>query len=110
MNAQNYVKISPYQTIGDEHHHTLTMTLSQIQADMRDVAFYYRKKGGLRISDSGLADVFLGGKGITVKFVITSTTADHQGGDSIFKVESVVTRVDALKFSVRDVSPTQLIS
>lgn len=70
---------------------------------MRDVAFFYRKKNGLRISDSGLADVFLGGNGITVKVVIGSTTADRENGDSIFKVKSVVTKVDALKFSVRDV-------
>lgn len=79
------------------------MTLSQIQADMRDVAFFYRKKNGLRISDSGLADVFLGGNGITVKVVISSTTADRESGDSIFKVKNVITKVDALKFSVRDV-------
>lgn len=46
----------------------MTLTLSQIQADMRDVAFYFHKKTGLpRLKDSGLADVFLGGKGITVK-------------------------------------------
>ena len=47
---------------------SITLTLAQIQADMRDVAFYFHKKTGLpRLKDSGLADVFLGGKGITVK-------------------------------------------
>ena len=46
----------------------MTLTLTQIQADMRDVAFYFHKKTGLpRLKDSGLADVFLGGRGITVK-------------------------------------------
>lgn len=43
------------------------MTLGQIQADMRDVAFYFRKKSGIaKLMDSGLADVVLGGNGLTV--------------------------------------------
>ena len=52
----------------------MTLTLTQIQADMRDVAFYFHKKSGLpRLKDSGLADVFLGGKGITVKRALSSS-------------------------------------
>jgi hypothetical protein len=39
-----------------------------MQADMRDVAFYYMKKTGIKITDSGLADVVLGGEGLTVSF------------------------------------------
>jgi hypothetical protein len=37
-----------------------------MQADMRDVAFYFRKKSGIKMTDSGLADVVLGGEGLTV--------------------------------------------
>jgi hypothetical protein len=38
-----------------------------MQADMRDVAFYFKKKTGVpRWKDSGLADVVLGGSGLTV--------------------------------------------
>ena len=81
----------------------MTLTLSQIQADMRDVAFYYRKKGGLKISDSGLADVFLGGKGITVKVTLTSTADERAHGASLFRVKDVKVKVDALKFAIRDV-------
>lgn len=52
---------------------SMTLTLTQIQADMRDVAFYFHKKTGLpRLKDSGLADVFLGGKGISVKRALFS--------------------------------------
>lgn len=96
--------MSPYKTIKDEHHHNLTLTLSQIQADMKDVAFYYRKKNGIKVSDSGLADVFLGGKGISVKLQLSSTMEDRANGASLFKVKSVNVKVDALKFSIRDVS------
>lgn len=46
---------------------TPQLTLGQIQADMRDVAFYFRKKSGIpKLMDSGLADVVLGGNGLTV--------------------------------------------
>ncbi|KLO12225.1 hypothetical protein SCHPADRAFT_905341 [Schizopora paradoxa] len=102
LNTQNHIKVSPYKTIKDEHHHNLTLTLSQIQADMKDVAFYYRKKNGIKVSDSGLADVFLGGKGISVKIQISSTMEDRANGASLFKVKSVNVKVDALKFAIRD--------
>ncbi|TDL17822.1 hypothetical protein BD410DRAFT_793854 [Rickenella mellea] len=101
--AQNYLKVSPYTEIKDEHHHTLTISLSQIQADMKDVAFYYYKKGGFgRIRDSGLADVFLGGKGISVKVKISSTTKEREGGVRLYKVKDVSVKVDTLKFAIRD--------
>lgn len=68
IDVQNFMKFSPYNAIGDVSHHEFTLTLGQIQADMRDVAFYFRKKTGIpKLSDSGLADVLLGGQGLTVR-------------------------------------------
>src|SRR5258708_6048379 len=65
--AHNFFKFSPYDTITDDHSHRITLTMSQIQADMRDVAFYYHKKTGLpKMKDSGMADVLLGGEGLAV--------------------------------------------
>lgn len=66
MEAHNYIKFSPYSAIKDEHHHEFTLTFGQMQADMRDVAIYFRKKTGLKLTDSGLADVVIGGEGLTV--------------------------------------------
>ncbi|KAG5220001.1 hypothetical protein IMY05_C4702000500 [Salix suchowensis] len=76
--AHNFVKFSPYNAIRDESHHEFTasfprvkLTLGQIQADMRDVAFYFRKKSGIpKLMDSGLADVVLGGNGLTLYILI----------------------------------------
>lgn len=68
MAANNFVKFSPYNTISDESHHEFTFTFGQIQADMRDVAFYFSKKTGFpKLTDQGLADVMLGGEGLTVR-------------------------------------------
>jgi hypothetical protein len=62
------MKFSPYNDTSDSGRHEFKLTLKQIQADMRDVAFYYRKKTGIpKLADSGLADVLLGGGGLTVR-------------------------------------------
>jgi hypothetical protein len=67
LEAHNFVKFSPYNAISDHSQHRFTLTFDQMQADMRDVAFYYRKKTGIpKMTDSGLADVLFGGHGLTV--------------------------------------------
>jgi hypothetical protein len=100
VEAHNHVVISPYSSIPDKHTHDLKLTFGHIQCDMRDVAFYYHKKTGIpKIRDSGLADVFLGGEGLTVKVHIKSAGKDKS---SVYHVEDVSVKVDSLKFSVRD--------
>jgi len=100
MSARNYFKFSPYRVIDDHAEHEVELTFSQIQADIRDVAFYFRKKTGLpKLKDSGLADFTLGGEGVTVDIKLASSTKDHT---SVFKVKSVNAKVASLKFSIRD--------
>ena len=66
---------------------------------MRDMAFYYRRKTGpLKLADQGVADVLLGGTGITV----TAELASAKDARSVFAVRRVDVKVDALKFSIRD--------
>lgn len=46
---------------------------------MRDVAFYFRKKTGFpKITDSGLADVVLGGQGLTAVIHLVSADKDKR--------------------------------
>jgi folate-dependent phosphoribosylglycinamide formyltransferase PurN len=98
--AHNFMKFSPYNAIADQGHHEFTLTFGQIQADMRDVAFYFRKKTGIpKLTDSGLADVVLGGEGMTATVHLVSADKDRS---SVFKVKNVVVKVDSLKFSIRD--------
>jgi Family of unknown function (DUF5923) len=68
IEAHNFIKFSPYSDITDKHHHEFTLTFGQMQADMWDVVFHFRRKTGIRLSDSGLADIVLGGEGLTVSF------------------------------------------
>ena len=100
MTAKNYFKFSPYSVINDQAEHEVELCFSQIQADLRDVAFYYRKKTGLpKLKDSGLADFVLGGEGVNVMVKLMSSSKDPT---SVFKVKSVNAKVASLKFSIRD--------
>ena len=102
LEAHNFLEFSPYDAIPDNDSHDFKFTFSQIQADMRDVSFYFNKKSGIpKLSDSGLADVFLGGQGLTVMVHLVGAGKDRS---SVFKVKDVSVKVDSLKFSVRDVS------
>ncbi|KAG8738026.1 hypothetical protein FRC10_007389 [Ceratobasidium sp. 414] len=101
IEAHNYVKFSPYNSIADEQAHDLTLSFGHIQADMRDVAFYFNKKTGMpKLKDSGLADVLLGGEGLSAKVHIKS--APSKDNSSVFYVKDVRVKVNSLKFSVRD--------
>lgn len=68
IEAHNFIKFSPYDSISDDFHHEFTIHFAQVQADMRDVAFYFKKKTGMpKIQDSGLADFIVGGNGLSVR-------------------------------------------
>jgi hypothetical protein len=100
LEAHNFIKFSPYKTIGDEGHHRFTLTFAQIQADLRDVIFYYKKKQGIpRVSDTGLMDVVLGGHGMTATAVVVSAGKDRS---SVFHVQDVNVKIASLNFSIRD--------
>ena len=67
---------------------------------MRDVAFYFHKKTGIpKLRDSGIADVILGGHGLSATVHLASAGKDKS---SVFKVKNVDVKVDSLKFSIRD--------
>ncbi|WVQ99967.1 hypothetical protein IAU59_007110 [Kwoniella sp. CBS 9459] len=102
LEAFNKFKFSPYDNINrtlDTHHHRFRLGLSQIQADIRDVNFAFRTKSFPKISDHGLADVVISGKGISVE-VALSTVENRR--DSVFKVDKVDVDIDNLTWSIRE--------
>ncbi|KAF9021426.1 hypothetical protein BDZ89DRAFT_1137988 [Hymenopellis radicata] len=104
LSGRNLFPMSPYASVQDgleENRHEIQLTFGQMQADMRDVAFYFRKKSGIpKLKDSGLADVVIGGEGLTATaHLVSSKSSDPT---SIFTIKKVVVKVDNLKFSIRD--------
>lgn len=74
---------------------------------MKDVAFYFKKKTGFpKLTDSGYADVFIGGKGLSGRVHVESTGRKHHA----FKVVDVDVKLDKLKFAVRDSKHATLIN
>ncbi|THU79288.1 hypothetical protein K435DRAFT_698145, partial [Dendrothele bispora CBS 962.96] len=101
LESHNHMRFSPYKNLRNKsiNKHEFTFTLGQIQADMRDVAFYLGKKSGIpKLKDSGIADVTVGGEGLTATVHLTST----EDPSTLLAVKSVSVKVDNLKFSIRD--------
>lgn len=99
MEIKNYFKLSPYAAINDRSTHSFWISFSQVQADLKDVAFYVRKKSGFpKITDSGLVDVQLSGKGISGRIHVESVEARG----AMFKVVDVKVKVDKLKLAIRE--------
>ncbi|PWN28503.1 hypothetical protein BDZ90DRAFT_238789 [Jaminaea rosea] len=100
--AKNYVKASAFKGIDNRHHHSFKLTLSQVHLEMRDVYFQINKKTGMKVQEHGVADVLLGGKGMTV-------TAHIEGGNeprgrrarNVFVVKQVKAQIDNLDFAIR---------
>lgn len=104
FSVRNDINLSPLSDTKDEYNHVVRITMSKIHTDMQNVAFYFRKRAGFpRVSASGLADVQIGGRGITVKVTVVSTMKDRQAGDHLFVVKKVSVKIDTLKFMIHDV-------
>ena len=61
LEAYNFLKFLPYSAITNKQHYEFTLMFGQMQVDMRDVAFYFRKTGIVNMSDLGLANTMIGG-------------------------------------------------
>jgi len=49
--------------VANKNHNAVTLSVSGVQMDLKDVAYYVkRKQGSPKITDTGVADIFLGGK------------------------------------------------
>jgi hypothetical protein len=81
-------------------HQSLYVRMSEIQAEIDDVAFTYKKKTGFpKLSDSGIASLHVGGKGITIAVRLASVVDNPA---KTFKVASCKCNVDNLKVKVNE--------
>ena len=65
--VENQVQVSPLPSLPNAYFlNIITLDILQIQADIRNVEFAYRKKTFPRVRDSGLVDILLGGNGLSI--------------------------------------------
>jgi hypothetical protein len=85
------------KNIANRNKNTIMVSVSGVQMDLRDVSYYVKKKQGFpSISDLGVADIFLGGSGLSFK--IKMSTADSKDRQNFFKVDHV--DVDVKNFNI----------
>ncbi|KAE9410064.1 hypothetical protein BT96DRAFT_953289 [Gymnopus androsaceus JB14] len=92
---KNWVKFGKWNASNttSTNKHTLQLHMSHIQTDMRDVAFYFRKKSGLpKLKDSGLADVLIGGEGLSATIHLESTSDPT----TLFDIKNINVKHDIL--------------
>jgi len=84
--------------VANKNQNSVTLSVSGIQMDLRDVAYYIkRKQGSPKLTDSGVADIFLGGSGFSFK--IKMSTADKSDKQNFFKIDKV--DVDVKNFDIK---------
>ncbi|KAJ5899010.1 hypothetical protein N7495_003754 [Penicillium taxi] len=76
------------KNISNQRNNKIMISMSGIQADLRDVSYYIKKKEGFpAITDTGIMDILLRGDGLSVK--IAASTADKKDKQKFVKLEKI---------------------
>ncbi|KAJ5972111.1 uncharacterized protein N7479_002029 [Penicillium vulpinum] len=86
--------------ISSKRDNKVMISMSGIQADLRDISYYIRKKEGFpAITDRGIMDIFLGGEGLSVK--IAASTAQKTDKEHFFKLDRVAVSIKHMDIKLR---------
>ena len=78
----------------------IMIAASGIQADLRDVSYYIKKKQGFpSITDTGIMDIILGGEGFSFK--IAASTADNKDKAHFVKLDKISVNVKNLNIKLK---------
>lgn len=74
--------------ISNKNKNKVMISVSGVQMDLRDVSFYVKKKQGFpSLQDTGIADIFMGGTGLSFK--IEAENADKTDRQHFIKINKV---------------------
>ncbi|KAE8383585.1 hypothetical protein BDV26DRAFT_251261 [Aspergillus bertholletiae] len=95
--SDNYIRWGR-KKISSKRDNKIMISVSGIQADLRDVSYYINKKQGFpAITDEGIMDIFLGGDGFGFKF--TASNAQKKDRQHFVKLDSLHVKLDS--FDIR---------
>ncbi|KAI5918431.1 hypothetical protein F4810DRAFT_692315 [Camillea tinctor] len=84
------------KNIDSKHKNSFDVKVTGIQMDLRDVSFYVKRKQGFpAITDTGVANIFLGGDGFSFRMKLSS--ADEKDKQHFFKIDKVDVEVKHLQ-------------
>ncbi|BFZ54048.1 hypothetical protein PYCC9005_001079 [Savitreella phatthalungensis] len=96
----NNLRYSAYKRIDNVSHHRFNVSLRQIQLDIKDVAYYVKRKQGFpAISDTGVMDVLLSGNGLSA--TIGLETAEGKDRQAYFKPANVNVSIHHINIKLR---------
>jgi hypothetical protein len=99
FSSDNYWKWGR-KSIKNKNKNKVTLAVSGVQMDLRDVSFYVKKKSGFpSISDLGLCDIFMGGEGFSFK--LKMETADATSRTHFFTISDVKVSVKNLNIKLK---------
>ncbi|KAI1503297.1 hypothetical protein F5X99DRAFT_375598 [Biscogniauxia marginata] len=85
--------------ITSKHKNSIDVKVTGIQMDLRDVSFYVKRKQGFpSITDTGVANVLLGGDGFSFRLKLSS--ADDNDKQHFFKIDKVDVEVKHLQIKL----------
>ncbi|KAI1843517.1 hypothetical protein JX265_001866 [Neoarthrinium moseri] len=85
--------------IANKNKNTIDIKVAGVQMDLRDVSYYVKRKQGFpSITDTGVANVFLGGDGFSFRMKLV--TADESDKQHFFKIDKVDVDVKNLKIKL----------
>lgn len=86
--------------ISNKRDNKIMIAASGIQADLRDVSYYIKKKQGFpSITDTGIMDIFLGGEGFSFK--IAASTADKNDKQHFVKLDKISVNIKNMDIKLR---------
>lgn len=86
--------------ITSKNDNKIMISVSGIQADLRDVSYYINKKEGFpSITDTGVMDIFLGGEGFSFK--IAASNAQKKDRQNFVKLDKVSVNIDDIDIKLK---------
>lgn len=97
--SDNYWRMGR-KSISNKRDNKITVAGSGIQMDLRDVAYYIKKKQGFpSITDKGVMDIFLGGEGFSFK--LTARNAKKSDRSHFVVVDNVDVNIKNLSVKIK---------
>jgi len=97
--SDNYFRLGRRQ-VSNKHDNKVMISASGIQCDLRDVAYYIKKKQGFpSITDKGVMDIILGGEGFSFK--IAARNAHKKDRTKFVVVDKVDVQVKNLQIKIK---------
>ncbi|KAJ8117380.1 hypothetical protein OPT61_g1422 [Boeremia exigua] len=91
------------KSITNKNKNKVMLSVSGVQMDLRDVAYYIKRKQGFpSITDKGVMDIFMGGSGFSFKVELeTADKAREHAQTHFFKVTKVETDIQNLSIKLK---------